>query len=216
MNHLFITPAARLQPRWQAAFPQAEVAPSAPEAERLTTPPDIVWIICEGEQQPLSAPLLATVTRLSHQSAVVVLANAPQQADALQALQAGARGYAHALSPVATLQQIATVVTNAGIWVPADLMAQVMGHTWQALDGEQRLRHALLDKLTEREREVALAVVQGASNKQVARTLNITERTVKAHLTSVFHKLEITDRMQLILKLAGRAANLPETLSTTR
>lgn len=205
MNHLFITPAARLQPRWQAAFPQAQVAAIAPEA-RLDPAPTVIWLVCEGGQPSLSTSLLETVRRLSTQCAVVVLANTPQQTDALEALQAGARGYAHALSPVATLQQIATVVTNAGIWVPADLMAQVMGRTWQALNGEQRLQHALLDKLTARERDVALAVVQGASNKQVARALNITERTVKAHLTSIFHKLAITDRMQLMLALTEQTS----------
>ena len=210
MKHVFVTPAARLQPRWQAAFPQAElqVAMAMADAHPFSAS-DVVWLVCEGQQR-LSARLLDTVQELSTQCAVVVLANSPQQVDALQFLQAGARGYAHALSPVVTLQQIATVVTNAGIWVPADLMAKVMSQTWGALNGEQRLKHDLLDKLTERERDVALAVVQGTSNKQVARDLGITERTVKAHLTSIFRKLDITDRMQLMLRLAGKVQDTSE------
>lgn len=115
-----------------------------------------------------------------------------------------ARGYAHALSPADILKQIAMVVMNQGIWVPPDLMAQVMGSTWRLLNGDQQMQPDVLEALTQREREVALAVAKGASNKVVARELDITERTVKAHLTAIFSKLDIHDRLQLIIKLTGK------------
>jgi DNA-binding NarL/FixJ family response regulator len=56
-----------------------------------------------------------------------------------------------------------------------------------------------LDKLTEREREVLALVRDGLANKQIARRLGIAERTVKAHLTSVFQRLGVTDRTQAAL-----------------
>lgn len=54
-------------------------------------------------------------------------------------------------------------------------------------------------QLSVREREVLQAVVAGLSNKQIARRLAITERTVKAHLTSVFAKIGVSDRTQAAL-----------------
>ena len=53
-----------------------------------------------------------------------------------------------------------------------------------------------LEVLTEREREVLALVAEGLPNKQIARRLEITEKTVKAHLTSVFRTIGVNDRMQ--------------------
>jgi len=54
-------------------------------------------------------------------------------------------------------------------------------------------------QLTAREREVLTLVRQGLANKQIARRLGISERTVKAHLTSVFARLDVADRTQAAL-----------------
>ena len=51
-------------------------------------------------------------------------------------------------------------------------------------------------QLTAREREVLLMVRDGLPNKTIARRLGISERTVKAHLTHTFQRLEVTDRTQ--------------------
>ncbi|MCG9029613.1 LuxR C-terminal-related transcriptional regulator [Laribacter hongkongensis] len=56
--------------------------------------------------------------------------------------------------------------------------------------------------LTEREREVVQALRRGLANKEIARELDISENTVKKHLSSVFQKLGVEDRLQLLIKLA--------------
>ncbi|MEP6605906.1 MAG: response regulator transcription factor [Nitrosospira sp.] len=66
----------------------------------------------------------------------------------------------------------------------------------------------LLANLTRRECEIATLVGNGDSNKQIARRLDITERTVKAHLTEVFRKLEIADRLKLALMVKGSLTHL--------
>ena len=66
----------------------------------------------------------------------------------------------------------------------------------------------LLANLTRRECEIATLVGNGESNKQIARLLDITERTVKAHLTEVFRKLEIADRLKLALMVKGSMTHL--------
>ena len=63
--------------------------------------------------------------------------------------------------------------------------------------------YVLLSKLTDREYEIALHVANGECNKQIAKLCAITERTVKAHLSEVFYKLGVTDRIKLALILSS-------------
>lgn len=199
MKHLFVAQDKTLMPRWQAAFAEAKCV-SPEQAERMADADTLVWVLKEAQEA--DGPSL--VRSMAKHSTVVVLSMMPDNTAAIDALQQGARGYAHALSPADILKQIAMVVMNQGIWVPPDLMAQVMGSTWRLLNGDQQMQPDVLEALTQREREVALAVAKGASNKVVARELDITERTVKAHLTAIFSKLDIHDRLQLIIKLTGK------------
>jgi DNA-binding NarL/FixJ family response regulator len=55
---------------------------------------------------------------------------------------------------------------------------------------------AAMPKLSPREVDVLRLVAEGLANKQIARRLEISERTVKAHLSSVFQQLNVTDRTQ--------------------
>ena len=54
-------------------------------------------------------------------------------------------------------------------------------------------------QLSAREEEVLRLVVAGLANKQIARRLGIAERTVKAHLTNIFARIDVTDRTQAAL-----------------
>jgi DNA-binding NarL/FixJ family response regulator len=69
---------------------------------------------------------------------------------------------------------------------------------------EQRRVTAQPSGLTDREMEVLGLVAQGLANKQIAQRLGISERTVKAHLTSIFQRIGVTDRVQAALWLKER------------
>jgi DNA-binding NarL/FixJ family response regulator len=71
-------------------------------------------------------------------------------------------------------------------------------------DAMRRAAADRLSMLTRREQEVARAVANGSSNKEVARQLGITERTVKAHIGAVFQKLNARDRLHLALIVNGQ------------
>jgi DNA-binding NarL/FixJ family response regulator len=58
---------------------------------------------------------------------------------------------------------------------------------------------ALLDRLTEREREVAVAIGRGSSNAEIAEELFMSVATVKAHVTRLLTKLEVANRVQIAL-----------------
>lgn len=200
MDHWFITMDGSHKARWQKAFPDAK--PSTPElVEKRAASGDLAWIVTSVTSWP---PL--TQRLVSMGVTVVLLSYAPQDKEALKALELGARGYAHTLASANVLRQVALVVTNQGVWVGQELLAKVLGGTFKAMTQRTEFSPSAdndhLALLTERERGVALAVSRGATNKEVARQLDITERTVKAHLSAIFRKLSVRDRLQLMLKLS--------------
>jgi len=135
---------------------------------------------------------------------VVVLSNVPDDAQGMAVLSAGASGYCSALSLPAVLRQVAGVVLQGGLWIGPQLMRRFI----QSLAARnKRVGEPALNLLSQRERQVAEAASSGSTNKEIARTMGITERTVKAHLSAVFEKLDVRDRMQLSLLVNGVEAS---------
>ncbi|MBR0567706.1 response regulator transcription factor [Azoarcus sp. L1K30] len=194
-RHYFLTPEAHLLPRWQAAFADALPISVLPKAD---TADAVLWI---STRLPEWRATLAQGGAGEHVR-IVVISDSPTQAEGLEALEAGARGYCHALSTPAMLREVAVVVLHGGFWVGPELMARAIRATTARQSVIADMTDPVLERLTERERAVALAVARGLTNKEAAATLDITERTVKAHLSAIFEKLAVRDRMQLALKLS--------------
>lgn len=201
MDHWFVTMDGSLKARWGKAFPDAK--PSTPNViEKNAQSNDLVWVTTTVASWPQLTQRLVLMG-----VTVVILSYAPNDKEALKALDLGGRGYVHTLATADVLKQVALVVTNQGVWVGQELLAKVIGGTFKALSRRTEevstTGSDYLALLTERERGVALAVARGATNKEVARQLEITERTVKAHLSAIFKKLAVRDRLQLMLKLSS-------------
>ncbi|TCJ13934.1 response regulator transcription factor [Parasulfuritortus cantonensis] len=160
----------------------------------------------ERRRDANSAELVNLAVHIAPSCAVVALSNYVTQEEGLLCLEAGASGYTSALSNPAVLRQIAMVVENGGLWVGPDLMARLRTALSRLQPQQLRMIEAKLAALSPREREVALAVSAGAANKEIARDMGITERTVKAHLTEIFERMGVRDRMQLALLINGKAA----------
>ena len=123
-------------------------------------------------------------------SHVLVLTSFSDQTRILDALSAGADGY---LLKHADPDDIADAIRAVyGGGSPLDPKAA------RVLLESRRVRQTE-PQLTDRERQVLKLVRDGLANKQIARRLDIAERTVKAHLTSVFQRLGVTDRTQAAL-----------------
>jgi DNA-binding NarL/FixJ family response regulator len=121
-------------------------------------------------------------------------------ARAIALFQAGARGYCNRFIRAELLVEVVRVVQAGEVWVGQQLMTGLL----QALPKSAEriaMEHPLLARLTDRERELVPYVINGMPNKAIARKLDITERTVKAHISSILHKLGVGDRMQLSLLL---------------
>ena len=198
MRHCFVNTAASLPATWREALPEAEMvqAGSLPEVHD-----GILWLRI-GNNEALDGALAAV--RGSSPLAVVVLCDQPDEAGAAAAIAAGAAGYCNTHVAPEVLRQVALVVGNGGLWIGRSLMQRLIGGTGKLLGQRQPgTRERWSDKLSEREREVARLVASGASNKEIAERLAITERTVKAHLGAIFEKLGVRDRLQLSLRVNG-------------
>lgn len=181
--------------RWLEAFEGAIVVNDPAQALSRLRRGGVIWIDVARLES------VGAIRSARPDVAIVAMTLAPDSEEAVRALGAGTRGYCHALASPEMLRQVALVVTNGGIWIGPDLMARATVAVAQAVTPGGRPALDVFEALTPRERAVALQVAEGASNKEIARRLNITLRTVKAHLSAIFDKLGVRDRLQLVLAL---------------
>lgn len=113
----------------------------------------------------------------------------------------GAHGYAHANLPTATLDRILCSIEAGSIWMGHSLLQRLLQDIDHRISG--RSTRDWVQQLSLREAEVADLAAVGRSNADIAQSLHITERTVRAHLSSIFEKLQVHDRLQLALKVHG-------------
>ncbi len=150
---------------------------------------------------------LAGIQRSSPATRVILLTRSPNETQAVFALLAGARGYCHRdMSPL-LYRKAAAVVLRDEIWIGRRVIRRLLERL--AAVTRRRGRAGVPDpfhELAPREIEIAELIGGGASNKEIAARLSITESTVKAHLSSVFRKLGVPDRLRLALFMTGHHA----------
>lgn len=131
---------------------------------------------------------------------VVVLTTFHADAQVLRALRAGAAGFLlKDIPPRDLVESIRKVAAGEPILSPA-VTRQLISHVSEGGNGGRRDgARAQLDRLSEREREVALAVGQGKSNAEIAKELYMSVATVKAHVSRVLTKLGLNNRVQIAL-----------------
>jgi DNA-binding NarL/FixJ family response regulator len=155
-------------------------------------------------------PGLGVLCRVAARTKILVLTEMPSPAEGVAVLKVGAKGYyTRAIRPP-LLGKAVAAMQNGELWIERRLVnALVTGLV--ALEATQvgtaaSSADCRLQRLTLRQRQVANAVATGASNKEIAMRLNVTERTVKAHLTEMFRNLGVLDRVHLAVLLNRVAA----------
>jgi DNA-binding NarL/FixJ family response regulator len=124
----------------------------------------------------------------------------------IDALIAGYSGYCETDAAHEHILKAANSILKGDIWIQRHLVPKVIGilvnlnssRPYQPKNKKIEFEKNL-QTLTHREMDVAKMISSGESNKMIASLLNISERTVKAHLTSIFQKLNVPDRLHLAL-----------------
>jgi DNA-binding NarL/FixJ family response regulator len=186
--------------RWADALASVERTVQVDDAARLKLflsqrPPEIILLhLSLAGLERLAG--VAELKRNYPDCRVLTFADVPSEQEGLAALRTGSEGYANTYMTPNMLVKAVEVVLLGEIWVGRRLMRQVLTLWRQATEPSP------LELLTDREREVALLVSEGVSNRGLADELGITERTIKAHLTSIFRKTGIKDRTALAVRLS--------------
>jgi len=203
MQHWFIDIEVNPLPTWQEAMPKARFLRRDQLADIPGGRQGVIW--CRLRSGESLDSLVHSVFACANGKPLILLCDEPEESLTMEALSAGAAGCCNTNAAPEVLKQVALVVSNGGLWVGQSLLQRLVGSTSRAL-GEKAERPPRDDwstLLSEREAQVARLVAGGASNKEIAGQLAITERTVKAHLTAIFEKLSLRDRLQLSLRING-------------
>lgn len=124
-----------------------------------------------------------------------VLTGAPSFEEGSELLSAKISGYGNSYMSKGNLQLALEVIGEGKVWLYPDFVQALIVNASE----KQQVTAVNLDLLTPKELEVAQKVSQGMTNKEVAIALDITERTIKTHLTHIYEKLNISDRLSLAL-----------------
>jgi DNA-binding NarL/FixJ family response regulator len=126
------------------------------------------------------------IPSLAQKTAVIVLTASESPENGMAALRLGARALVQKRFVIETLMTAIQSVLEGNVWMPPALQA---AFTQQDPDSRKRL--------TRRESEIIRCVAMGMRNAEVAEQLSLSENTVKTHMTNIFHKLGIRDRLEL-------------------
>jgi two-component system, NarL family, nitrate/nitrite response regulator NarL len=135
------------------------------------------------------------IRTLSPTTRTIFLTTRPDDAEALAALREGAAGYGPRHTDEGLLLAAIGMVRQGGIWVAPQIVLRLVDEF--ASRRRSSGNAPRLPGLTAREGQVAELTASGATNKEIAGRLRIEERTVKAHLSNTFHKLGVSNRLQL-------------------
>ncbi len=161
-----------------------------------------VDVVLMDIRMPVMDGIAATAALLDLPDApkVIVLTTFDADEYVVRALAAGADGFLLKDTPPADIvSAIGKVVDGEPMLSPtitAQLIRQV---TESAPDARSDEALTMADSLTAREREVAIAVGQGSSNAEIATDLHMSVATVKAHISHIFTKLDVTNRVQVAI-----------------
>lgn len=131
--------------------------------------------------------------RLQPQLPVVVLSSSEDPRDVRRALASGALGYIPKSAPPRTILAAVQFVLAGNVFVPT-LMAQDTASTRDQAADHGFPRSGV--SLTSRQIDVLRLLCEGRSNKEIARTLGVSQKTVKVHVTAIFKALNVANRVQ--------------------
>lgn len=140
--------------------------------------------------------VIAALTARTPPARVVIFTAYANVEMALRALDAGAHGYVLKGQPAEELIQAIHAVLGGELFVSADFAPKVMSGFRNRSRRERELRAA---KLSTRELQIVEGLLKGQSNKEIARALQLSEKTIKHYMTNLMGKLKVKNRLEVVL-----------------
>lgn len=133
--------------------------------------------------------------RSNHESLPTVIVSAMDDPAVIRrAIQHGASGFIPKSSPIATLEEGIRAVLDGEVWIPEGIDVSS-----DQLDSEEATIAGALSSLTPHQFRVLMMLCEGLLNKQIAFQLGVSEATIKAHVTAILRKMQVSNRTQAVL-----------------
>jgi len=197
-----IIPEGGLQPSVQSELIEhynIKVSVSLAEYLTSTEHENAALIICaQAVLGNKEEEVLATIKASSPNSRILIIGLGCASSGQVILLKYGARGYFDTSVSLGKLKEAVQCILHGEVWIERHVISGLIDELTHVPSVSEEQRKAVAT-LSPKELEVAKLVSHGATNKMIAKDMAITERTVKAHLTTIFQKMALADRLSLAI-----------------
>jgi DNA-binding NarL/FixJ family response regulator len=170
----------------------------APELRRIPLPKAHVYVIDANPSQQATASLISNVLEQNPGARLIVVGEKFSEAHSYSLLRIGVKGLLTYGEAREQLPRALPLVSAGGFWVPRVLLSNFVDSILDGAHGRQ-FKNAASADLSRREQETLDSLLENLSNKEIASRLNISERTVKFHVSNLLSKFGVRRRADLIL-----------------
>ena len=167
-----------------------------------SAPPDVV--VLAGDRGADVLPLVRALARSEPRFGILVLSAAWDHDSVLEALSCGVRGFLTYGSSAEVLGHALACLQDGEVVIPQSLLSSVWEH-WARVQDNARAAVDIITRLTEREREVLVMLVEGASTDDIARDMVISPQTVRTHVQRILPKLGVHSRLEAVVLVREKA-----------
>jgi two-component system, NarL family, nitrate/nitrite response regulator NarL len=189
-------------------IPQQLESTLGPDLRRLQVPRALVYVVDAHVARPAAGALLSNILDHYADARIIVVAEKFDAGESYSLLQMGAKGLLTYEEAREQLPRALPLVANGGFWVPRSVLS---GFVDSILGGSRsrRLKADSSADLSRREQEVLNSLLENLANKEIGNLLNISERTVKFHVSNLLSKFGVRRRADLILLCYQKRSTVP-------
>jgi two-component system, NarL family, nitrate/nitrite response regulator NarL len=201
MPILLCSMSSEVRNRWQDLLVDKNVlhVDTVFDLKRLSFGNDVSLILLHSSMVTIET--MVEIRQAAPLCKIFLFSDRPDEDEGFVYLKQGIIGYANTYISPTRMNEAIRVVLSGSVWVGQAVMQRLIRETVAKAEqiAATKASHHKLESLTPREHEIAEMVAKGQSNLEIAYNLNIAERTVKAHLSSIYAKTGAGNRLNLAL-----------------
>jgi DNA-binding NarL/FixJ family response regulator len=170
----------------------------APDLRHLEIPKAAVYVVDAHAARQATGALIGNILERNENARLIVVGDKLKESDSHALLRQGVKGILTYVEARDQLIRALPLVAAGGFWVPRETLSRFVDSILSTTQG-RRLRTDAPSELSRREQEVLSCLLENLANKEVASRLNISERTVKFHVSNLLAKFGVRRRADLIL-----------------
>lgn len=168
---------------------------------------DVNMIVVGASAGPDIFSVIASIRATHPEFPIIVMSHASGQEAILRVLMLGAKGFLHESCTPGQFEKAIRMVAAGSLWAPRRVQATLIGRLLTTVES-QRAGQSVGVTFTTREQQVLNLLLDGNSNREIAKSLKIEERTVKSYVTKLMQKMGVKNRTALTMRAQDRSTPL--------